>query len=124
MQRVLVIIQEQSILRLLASKFKREGLDVLTAQTAQAGLEYAEGSYPDLIILDAQMQDPSGVPVRQRLREEPVTEHIPLILLSARDAADDTAEDDPQDGVDAIPIVRLRKPFRPSQLMALVRSHL
>jgi DNA-binding response OmpR family regulator len=122
-QRILVIIQEQAIVSLLASKFKREGLDVLSAPTVQAGLELAEGSFPDLIILDARMEDAEGVSVKQRLRENPATDRIPLILLSARDALEG-GEEELQETVDAIPVIHLRKPFRPSQLMALVRSHL
>ena len=116
-QRVLIIDDEESILNLLELKFRREGLEVVTAATVADGLEAARQACPDLIIVDVQMRDAGGETLAERLRENASTAHIPLILLSAR-------ADEDMDEEFAGMIGRLRKPFRPSQLLALARDYL
>jgi CheY-like chemotaxis protein len=61
----------------------RPGIRLLSAMQGQLGLELARAHTPDLILLDLQLPDLTGVEVLRRLREEPRTEHIPIIVVSA-----------------------------------------
>lgn len=117
-RRVLIIDDEPNILELLELKFEREGLEVLTANSAEDGLRKAYEHRPDLIILDIAISDGEEQLLSERLKADERTALIPLILLSART----------DKGVDSVGdewgLTRLRKPFRPSQLLALAREHL
>jgi DNA-binding response OmpR family regulator len=116
----LIIDDEESILSLLEARFRREGIDVVTASTAAEGVQLALERRPDLIILDMRLADEEGASLQAVLRQDTATAAIPIILLStSTDASDGEADDEEADMLTA----RLRKPFRPSQLLALARDH-
>jgi DNA-binding response OmpR family regulator len=119
-QRVLIIDDEASILSLLATRFRREGIDVMTASTAAEGVQLALKRRPDLIILDMRLADDEGTSLQAVLRQDAATASIPIILLSA---STDASKDEGADGEADMLTARLRKPFRPSQLLALARDH-
>jgi DNA-binding response OmpR family regulator len=118
-QRVLIIDDEESILSLLETRFRREGIDVMTASTAAEGVQLALERRPDLIILDMRLADEEDASLQAVLRQDAATAAIPIILLSAStDASEGEVADNEADMLTA----RLRKPFRPSQLLALARD--
>src|ERR1043165_1263767 len=63
--------------------FQQAGCAVATARTGQEGLEKVRSAIPDLILLDIQLPDTDGYQIAQRLREDPVVRHIPIVALTS-----------------------------------------
>ena len=115
MAKVLLLDNQAHMLELLRSKFEVEGFEVLTAESGGAGVQLAQSERPDLIVLDERLLDEEGVPVAERLKQLDELSDIPVILLTTR-----TAENgDSREGAASVQL-----PFRPSQLLALVRENL
>jgi DNA-binding response OmpR family regulator len=108
---VLVVDDDPVIVNLLQVNFEIEGYDVLTAAGGEAGLAQARTGHPDVILLDVMMPGVDGLEVARRLREEPVTSDIPIVLLSAKAQAQDV-----QAGL-AVADDYVTKPFEPLELL-------
>jgi two-component system alkaline phosphatase synthesis response regulator PhoP len=80
----LVVDDELHVTHLLAHKLKQAGVSVLTAIDGQQGFELAMRYLPDVVITDLQMPVLSGYEMSVKLRTEPATSHIPVLMLTAR----------------------------------------
>jgi two-component system cell cycle response regulator len=81
--RILVVDDIEANVRLLQAKLQAEYYDVLTASDGAAALEVAAREKPDLVLLDVMMPGMDGFEVCRRLKEEPATRHIPVVLVPA-----------------------------------------
>lgn len=81
---VLVIDDDPSIVDFLERALEDEGYAVLTAVDG-AALPLAQSALPDLILLDIMMPGMNGIEVSQRLRDNPTTAGIPIVVMSAQD---------------------------------------
>ncbi len=93
--------------------------EVLFATSGSVALQTAEREMPDMILLDIMMPQMDGYEVCAKLKENPTTQHIPVIFVTARDRVDDETK-----GLDLGAIDYLTKPVRPAILKARVRNHL
>jgi two-component system, OmpR family, phosphate regulon response regulator PhoB len=84
MARVLVIDDEKDIRQILAYNLGQAGYDVLTADGGEAGWALAQKEKPDLVLLDLMLPDTSGLDVCRRLKSDPSTREIPVIMVTAR----------------------------------------
>jgi DNA-binding response OmpR family regulator len=84
--RVLVVDDEASIQSLLNRVLVREGFDVLSAMSGQEGLVAAAKEKPDLVILDLNLPDLYGEEVCSKLRQDPSTENVPVLILTGKNA--------------------------------------
>ena len=89
--RVLVVDDAADVRNLVAAHLKRCGHKVLIAEDASQGLDIAMGEKPDLAIIDIMMPGMNGYELTQTLREMPVTEDLPIIVLTARAGGADRA---------------------------------
>ncbi|PYM21276.1 MAG: hypothetical protein DMD81_00010 [Candidatus Rokuibacteriota bacterium] len=81
---LLYIEDNISNLRLLEHVINRKpGITLLSAMQGRQGVEFARHHRPDLILLDLHLPDISGQEVLERLRDDPRTEKIPVVILSA-----------------------------------------
>ncbi len=80
--RVLIIDDDPMITRLLDEHLSNEGYEVASVHMAEQGYQLATQSPPDLIFLDVMLPDATGFQVLGRLRENPVTHGIPIIMMS------------------------------------------
>lgn len=115
-KRVLVVDDERHIVRLVQVNLERQGYDVLTAYDGVECLEKAKSEKPDLIVLDVMMPRMDGFEALQRLKTDPETSYIPVIMLTAR-AQDRDVLQGYQYGAD----LYLTKPFSPLELISLVK---
>lgn len=115
--RVLVIEDEQTIAELVADALRQRGYRVETAPDGDEGLAMAEGTLPDLVILDLMLPGLDGWEICRRLKETDATRDIPVIMLTAR-----RDERDVVAGLDLGADDYLRKPFSMSELLARVRA--
>ncbi len=79
--RILVVDDDLSIVKLLRANLKAEGFDVIAAINGEEAIQAIEKESPDLIILDIMLPDIDGFEICQRVRE---WTRIPIIMLSAR----------------------------------------
>src|SRR5258706_4065535 len=82
MARVLVIDDDLMVARLLQEHLSSEGHQVQTVHMAELGFKTALSLIPDLIMLDVVMPDATGYQLCGRLREHPLTQSIPIIMMS------------------------------------------
>lgn len=111
--KILVIDDEQQILRALRTILSQQSYHVTTATAGEEGLVLATAVQPDIIILDLGLPDITGVEVCQNLRE---WTDIPIIILSAHDS-----EAEKVSALDAGADDYLTKPFGVDELLARVR---
>ena len=84
MQRILVIEDENDIRQLLRFNLEREGFAVLEAADGLGGLHMATSELPDQVVLDLMLPGMDGCDVCRRLKAQPVTAAIPVLMLTAR----------------------------------------
>lgn len=82
--KILIVEDDPSFMRYLNHILEREGYTVISATNGLVGLRKAREEKPDLIILDVMLPGLDGFEVCSRLREEPSTEEVPVIMLSAK----------------------------------------
>jgi DNA-binding response OmpR family regulator len=113
--RVLVVDDSSVIRDLIAVNLELEGFAVDVAEDGQAALEYVARRHPDLVTLDVVMPRLGGFETAARLRGDPETAGIPIVIVTARASAADLERGE-EIGVDGY----LTKPFEPAELVALV----
>jgi two-component system cell cycle response regulator len=115
--RVLVVDDIFPNVKLLEAKLMSEYFDVITAQSGAEALEKVESENPDIVLLDVMMPGMDGYEVCQRIKDNPATAHIPVVMVTAlTDAAD--RNKGLQVGADDF----LSKPINDVALMACVKS--
>ncbi len=115
-ERVLVVDDDAVIRQLIVVNLELEGYDVHTAEDGQDALEKIKGVDPKVVTLDIMMPRLDGWETAARLRADPETEHVKVVLLSARAQEADLRRGHGI-GVDAY----LTKPFDPDDLVETVR---
>jgi two-component system cell cycle response regulator len=115
--RVLVVDDILPNVKLLEAKLSGEYFDVITATSGTEGLMKAETLSPDIVLLDVMMPGMDGFEVCQRIKANPATAHIPVIMVTALTDATDRVR-----GLEAGADDFLSKPVNDVALMARVRS--
>ena len=87
--RILVVDDVEPNVRLLEAKLTLEYYEVLTAMDGASALEVAAAERPDIILLDVMMPEMDGFETCRRLKADPVTRHIPVVLVTALDGRED-----------------------------------
>jgi len=113
--RVLVVEDDQPLVRIMTKSLETNGFEVLTASDGEEGLRAARDDRPDAIVLDLQLPRVNGVDVCRRLRSE--GNAVPIIMLTARSAVPDRIS-----GLDAGADDYLVKPFSLGELAARLRA--
>jgi DNA-binding response OmpR family regulator len=88
-KRILIIEDDPAVLRAISYMLEKEGYEVLTAVNGLEGLTKVKGENPDLLILDVMLPGIDGFEVCHRLRAEPQTAQLPILMLSAKGQAAD-----------------------------------
>src|SRR5674536_195524 len=84
-RKILLIYDEVPLLEVMKTNLEIEGYDVVTEMSGETGLVSAVVDQPDVIILDIMMPDVDGWEICQRMRSDPRTKYIPVIMLTALD---------------------------------------
>ncbi|AIE85045.1 two component transcriptional regulator, winged helix family [Fimbriimonas ginsengisoli Gsoil 348] len=114
--KVLVCDDERHIVRLIQVNLERQGHVVITAFDGKEALEKIRHDKPDLCILDVMMPHMDGFEVLKNIRQDPETENLPVIMLTAN-AQDKTVFEGYHYGAD----MYLTKPFNPMELVTMLR---
>jgi two-component system, OmpR family, response regulator MprA len=113
-ERILIIEDDEAILKVLRRVLTYEGYQVDTAIEGQSGLDMVRDVIPDLIVLDWMLPGMDGLEVCRRLR---TTGSIPILMLTAKDTIQDRVQ-----GLDAGADDYLVKPFELDELLARIRA--
>lgn len=113
-ERILIIEDDEGILRVIRRALTYEGYQVETALDGESGLSLAHEWRPDLIILDLMLPGMDGLEVTQRMRTEG---NNPILMLTAKDTINDRVQ-----GLDAGADDYMTKPFELDELLARVRA--
>src|SRR3954469_20625850 len=117
MTKVLVIDVEAPIRLLCRVNLEAEGMDVLEAEDGPSGLDTARAEEPDVILLDVMMPGLDGWRVAEELLDDPSTNDIPIVFLTARAEVRDRAR-----GIDLGGVDYITKPFNPVELAPMVND--
>ncbi len=115
--KVLVVDDSQPVRYLLVVNLELEGFDVRAAGDGLEGVATATTWKPDVVTLDVVMPRLDGFGALARLRTDPATATIPVVMVTGRAQAADRARGD-ELHVDAY----LTKPFEPNELVAVVHE--
>jgi diguanylate cyclase (GGDEF)-like protein len=116
---VLVVDDDADIARFIEINLKLEGFEVRVAHDGEAAQEMIESSIPDLVLLDVMMPKVDGVELCRRMRANPATASLPVIMLTAKSLSADKVV-----GLTAGADDYIIKPFDTLELVARVRSTL
>ncbi len=116
-EQILVVDDDPDILKFVEMNLELEGFDVALAGGGREALEKAKASPPDLMLLDVMMPEIDGLTVLKRMRSDPLTANIPVIVLTARSLAEDRVK-----GLDLGADDYITKPFDLEELIARIRT--
>lgn len=117
MNKILVVDDDIAINELIKVNLELNGYNVLQAHDGTTGFAIAKQELPDLIILDVMMPEVDGYTVAQRIRQNPTTEEIPILMLTALSQLNDKVK-----GFDIGVDDYLVKPFEMEELQVRVRA--
>jgi two-component system phosphate regulon response regulator PhoB len=115
--KLLLVEDDPALADLLEFRFKAEGYAVTVTPDGDEALLLASEDVPDLVVLDWMIEGTSGIEVCRRLRRDKATAHVPIIMLTAREAEDDRVR-----GLETGADDYLTKPFSPRELLARVAA--
>jgi two-component system, OmpR family, alkaline phosphatase synthesis response regulator PhoP len=115
--RVLVVDDDAPIRLLCRVNLETEKMEVLEAADGPTGLEIARKERPDVVLLDVMLPQLDGWRVAEALLEDPETDQIPIVFLTARAELRDQARGFEIGGVDYV-----TKPFNPIELADQIRE--
>jgi signal transduction histidine kinase len=113
---VVVVEDNPQVVQVVHMSLRRE-FKVLAAPDGEKGLELIQREQPSLVVTDLMMPGMDGLELTRRVREDPRTRHIPVVMLTARSAVDDRVA-----GLDTGVSAYLTKPFSPRELVTCARQ--
>ncbi|MEO5598270.1 MAG: phosphate regulon transcriptional regulator PhoB, partial [Novosphingobium sp.] len=115
--RLLLVEDDPALAELIEFRFRGEGYEVVRTEDGDEALLLASEEAPDVVILDWMIEGTSGIEVCRRLRRDKATAHVPIIMLTAREAEEDRVR-----GLDTGADDYVTKPFSPRELVARVNA--
>ncbi|RJP56034.1 MAG: response regulator [Anaerolineaceae bacterium] len=116
-EKILIVDDDLDTLRLVGLMLQRQGYQISAASNGSQGLAKAFDERPDLILLDVMMPDMDGYEVTRRLRNNPATVSIPILMFTAKTQLDDKVV-----GFEVGADDYLTKPTHPTELQAHVKA--
>ncbi|ABA58859.1 phosphate regulon transcriptional regulator PhoB [Nitrosococcus oceani] len=114
---ILVVDDEAAIREMLGFALTQEGYYYQAAADGEQAWQRINESHPDLILLDWMLPGISGVDLARRLKREPSTRELPVIMLTARDEEEDKVR-----GLNVGADDYITKPFSPTELIARIKA--
>ena len=114
---IVVIEDEPDIIEVISYNLKREGFQVVKAERGDEGLNQVRKKSPALVILDLMLPGMDGLSVCQQIKSDPLTQDIPIIIVSAKGEESDVVI-----GLGLGADDYLAKPFSPRELLARVKA--
>ncbi len=132
-KKILVVDDNVSLVRMLDGVLRRQDFAVVTAYDGEEAITVARSEQPDLIVLDIVMPKMDGYEVCLRLRDDPLTAGIPIILLTVKGQTDDPSLDnsglaeriaEQMAGYEVGAVDFIPKPIKAGELLDRIKGHL
>ncbi len=118
-KQLMLVDDDPNLILLVRDYLEFRGYEVITAENGKIALELLGENVPDLIICDIMMPEMDGYTLVKMIRDNPATEWIPVLFLSAKGQSQDKVK-----GLNTGADVYIVKPFEPEELVAQVESSL
>jgi twitching motility two-component system response regulator PilG len=118
-QKILIVEDEESLLKLESILLTSKGYDVRGVSNGQLALDAIKEDCPDLVLLDIMLPEIDGFEVCQRIKADPATKDIPVIMLTAKKSREDMARGE-QVGADWY----ITKPFKSAMVIETIQRFL
>lgn len=115
--RILVVEDEESLLKLESILLSSKGYNVTGVMDGKAALEEVMAHRPDLVILDIMLPEIDGFEVCRRIKENPATSAIPVVMLTAKKNSQDVAR-----GTEVGANAYLTKPFKSAKVIEVIEE--
>ncbi len=115
--RILVVEDEESLLKLESILLSSKGYNVTGVMDGKSALEEVMANRPDLVILDIMLPEIDGFEVCRRIRENPTTSTIPVVMLTAKKNSQDVAR-----GAEVGANAYLTKPFKSAKVIEVIEE--
>jgi len=115
--RILIVEDEESLLKLESILLSSKGYSVTGVMDGRSALDEINARKPDLVVLDIMLPELDGFEVCKRIKENPETAGIPVVMLTAKKNSQDYARG-MQVGADAY----VTKPFKSAQVIELIEG--
>jgi twitching motility two-component system response regulator PilG len=115
--RVMIVEDEESLLKLESILLSAKGYKVTGVMDGRMALEEISTEMPDLVLLDIMLPSLDGFEVCRRIKENPETSTIPVVMLTARKNSQDRAH-----GLEAGADAYITKPFKSAQVLETIES--
>jgi DNA-binding response OmpR family regulator len=116
-EKILIVDDDLDTLRLVGLMLQHQGYRISAASSGPQGIALCQSDRPDLILLDIMMPDMDGYEVARKLRSDPATSSIPMIMFTAKTQVDDKIQ-----GFEVGADDYLTKPTQPRELFAHVKA--
>jgi two-component system cell cycle response regulator DivK len=116
-KRILVVEDQEDNRRIVRDLLSSAGFELIEAVTGEEGVQRAEETVPDLILMDIQMPVLDGYEATRRIKASAKCRHIPIIVITSYALSGDAAKAIAA-GADAY----VAKPFSPRELLAKIRQ--
>ena len=129
--KILCVDDDRPTVTIISGVLKKEGYEVETALDGHDGLKRAREGKPDLIVLDIMMPDIDGYEVCRRLKDDPETRNIAVLMLTAKGGVDEPASEtwkfaskvkDRMRGFDSGALEFVTKPVKAKDLVQRVKA--
>ncbi|MCM2272467.1 MAG: response regulator transcription factor [candidate division Zixibacteria bacterium] len=116
-ESVLIIEDEEDIRELVNYNLSKEGYQTTAVESGEEGFKTAKSKQPNLIVLDLMLPGMDGLEICKLLKADPKTQHIPIVMLTAKGEESDVVT-----GLELGADDYLTKPFSPKVLVARIRT--
>ncbi len=116
MKRILIVEDDPALLEFEEGLLGRE-YQILKATTGEEALIKIRDERPDMVLLDVLLPNMSGMDVCQKVRQNPETRRIPIVMLTGQEKAESLTE-----GFEAGADMYINKPFSTKKLLAVVKA--
>lgn len=116
-EKILVVDDEEDILELVRYNLQREGYSVVCAGSGEEAMKMVQVEMPDLLVLDLMLPEMDGLEVTRRLKKNPGTAAMPIVMLTAKGEEADVVT-----GLEMGADDYVTKPFSPRILSARIRA--
>ncbi len=118
-KKILIVEDEESLLKLESILLTSKGYEVQGVSNGQAALDALTDEKPDLVLLDIMLPEIDGFEVCHRIKNNPETKHIPVIMLTAKKSREDMARGE-RVGADWY----ITKPFKSAMVIETIQRFL
>ncbi|MFV0541376.1 MAG: two-component regulator propeller domain-containing protein [Aestuariibaculum sp.] len=115
--KTILIVEDNIELQLFLKDLLSPIFNVILAENGNEGYYYTKSNYPDLIISDIMMPELDGINMCKKLQNDPLTKHIPIILLTAKNSTISKIE-----GLQSGAIEFINKPFNTNELILKIKN--